>query len=204
MTQAAQIRKLDDTALDVIFRQAHTANVWQDREVPDAVLRDIWDLMRWGPTSANCLPARIHFVKSSAAKEKLKPCLAKGNLDKTMAAPVTAIIATDRRFFEHMNTLYPQVDFKSGFEKDAKAAQETAFRNGSLMGGYFIIAARALGLDCGPMSGFNAQKLNEAFFPDGRYEANFLCNLGYPHPDPEKAYHPRNPRLDFATACQIL
>ena len=154
------------------------------------------------PTSANCSPARFLFVASDEAKEKLRPHLNDGNVDQTMSAPVTAIIGFDTRFHEHLEKLYPHTDARSWFEGNAPLIEETARRNGSLQGAYMILAARALGLDCGPMSGFDVAGLNAAFFADGRVQANFLCNLGYGQ---DTAYlHARSPRFDFDEACQIL
>ena len=152
------------------------------------------------PTSANCSPMRILFVKSPAAKERLKPALIESNVRQTMAAPATAIIAYDLEFYELLPKLYPPADARSWFVGNDKAIRETAFRNGSLQGAYFIIAARAVGLDCGPMSGFDNAKLDAAFFPDGRWKSNFLCNLGYGDP---ATVSPRSPRLEFAEACRI-
>ena len=192
---------ISDDALDTIFRNARTNNRWRDAPVSPAILMAIYDLMRWGPTSANCSPARIVFVVSRSAKERLKPHLDSGNVEKTMAAPATAIIAYDLDFAERMPFLFPNVpDAKNWFRNPAHA-ERTAFRNGSLQGGYFIVAARALGLDCGPMSGFDNEGVDREFFPGGRIKSNFLCNLG--HGDPAGLY-PRNPRLSFDEACRIL
>jgi len=193
---------LDNAALDILFRTARTHNGWQARPVTDEQLHQIYDLMKMGPTSANCSPARIVFVRSAEAKARLKPALSPGNLDKTMAAPVTAIIAHDLKFYEHLPKLFPHnQDARNWFANDAKFAETAAFRNGSLQGAYFMLAARAVGLDCGPMSGFDNAKVDAAFFPDGNVKSNFLCNLGYG--DPTKLF-PRSPRLDFAEACQVL
>ncbi len=188
--------------LDQAFRTARTFNAFSGKEVPDALLRELYALLKWGPTSMNCQPSRYVFVKSEAAKARLAPALAQGNVAKTMAAPVTVIVATDTRFHEHMATQFP-ANAKAGamFADNAALAESTAFRNGTLQGGYLIIAARLLGLDCGPMSGFDATKLDAEFFPDGRYKANFLVNLGYGDPS---ANYPRGPRLDFDTVAQIL
>jgi 3-hydroxypropanoate dehydrogenase len=191
---------LPDSALDQIFRTARTHNVWLDRPVTDEQLRQIYDLMKWGPTSANCSPAWIVFVKSKAAKEKLRPALSPGNLDKTMAAPVTAIIAYDVEFYEKLPRLFPHADARSWFVGKPDLIETTAFRNGSLQGAYLIIAARSLGLDCGPMSGFNNALVDAAFFPGGKIKSNFLCSLGYG--DPSKLF-PRSPRLAFDEACKI-
>jgi 3-hydroxypropanoate dehydrogenase len=193
---------LDDEALDTIFRTARTANGFSG-PVTDEQLREVYELMKWGPTTMNSQPMRIVFARSAAAKEKLRPALSPGNLDKTMAAPVTAIIAFDLRFYENLPRMFPNrpdaINNFLGAEKLA-ANERTAFRNGSLQGAYFIIAARALGLDCGPMSGFDNAKVDGAFFPDGRWKSNFLCNLG--KGDPAKIF-PRNPRLAFEEACRI-
>jgi 3-hydroxypropanoate dehydrogenase len=194
---------LDDKALNLIFREARTHNKWRDEPVPEELLRQVWELARMGPTSANCSPARIHFVVTPQAKAKLKPCLMEGNVEKTMAAPATAIIGFDEEFHERLPVLFPHTDARSWFAGEKKAAHrhETAFRNGTLQGAYFIIAARALGLDCGPMSGFSQKKVNEAFFADTTIKANFLCNVGYGDP---AGLRPRSPRLDFGEACAIL
>ncbi len=191
---------LSDAGLDLIFRQARTHKAWQDQEVSDVLLQAVWDLAKMGPTSANCSPMRVVFVKSAEAKEKLKPALMAGNVDKTMQAPVCAIVAYDRRFHEKLPELFSQADAKSWFEGKPDFIEETAFRNGSLQGAYLIVAARALGLDCGPMSGFDRAKVDAAFFPEGRWASNFLCNLGYGDPS---ALPPRDQRLDFEEACVI-
>jgi 3-hydroxypropanoate dehydrogenase len=191
---------LDSAALDLLFRAARTHNGWRDRPVPEAVLRELWDLVKWGPTSANCLPARIVFVVSPEAKEKLGPCLMEGNVAKTMAAPVTAIIGYDLDFPDTLPRLFPHADARSWFVGNDALTESTAFRNSALQGAYFMLAARALGLDCGPMSGFDAAKVEAAFFPGGRVKANFLCNIG--HGDPAQLF-PRGPRLDFDEACRV-
>jgi 3-hydroxypropanoate dehydrogenase len=192
---------ISDDALDRIFRAAHTHTRWQDRSVSPALLMAIYDLMRWGPTSANCSPARIVFVVSPAAKEQLKPHLWEGNVEKTMAAPATAIVGFDLDFAEHLPFLYPTDRDAKDWFRDPVLAERVAFRNGSLQGGYFIIAARALGLDCGPMSGFDNAGVDREFFADSRTKSNFLCNLGYGDPS---GVRPRNPRLSFDEACRIL
>jgi 3-hydroxypropanoate dehydrogenase len=194
---------LDDDALDVIFRTARTFSAWLPRPVDDDLLRRVYELARLGPTSANTAPMRIVFVKSPEAKERLKPALSAGNVEKAMAAPATAIIATDTRFYEYIPRLFPpNPAFMDLFTQPGREhfTEVHAFRNGTLQGGYFILAARALGLDTGPMSGFDNAKVDAAFFPDGRYRSNFLCNLGYG--DPSKL-HPRLPRLEFDEACRI-
>ena len=192
--------KLDQAALDQLLVKARTHNGWSDRAVPDELLRELYDLMKWGPTSANCTPARLIFIKSAAAKARLLPCMAPGNQAKTQAAPVTAIVAMDLAFYEQLPKLFAQTDARAWFVGKQAAIEATAMRNSSLQGGYLILAARALGLDCGPMSGFDEAKLNAEFFPDGTVRANFVCNLGYG--DPAKLY-PRNPRLAFEQACRI-
>ena len=192
---------LSDDGLDLIFRDARTHNKWQDAEVSDVLLQALYDLCRMGPTSANCSPMRVLFLRSPEAKARLKPALSEGNLEKTMAAPAVAIIAHDLAFYEKLPELFPHTDARSWFVGDEQKIRDTAFRNGTLQGGYFIIAARALGLDCGPMSGFDNAMVDEEFFPDGKIKSNFLCNLG--HGDPS-AVHPRGPRLDFDEACKIL
>jgi 3-hydroxypropanoate dehydrogenase len=164
------------------------------------MLQAIWDLAKWGPTSANCSPMRVVFVKSDDAKERLKPALMAGNVDKTMQAPVCAILAYDLEFYEKLPELFTQADAKSWFEGKPKFIEETAFRNASLQAAYLIVAARALGLDCGPMSGFDKAKVDDAFFPEGRWKSNVLCNIGYGDP---AALPPRDRRPDFEEACTI-
>jgi len=191
---------VDDAALDVLFRDARTHFAWQDRPVEEAVLRTAWDLARMGPTSANSLPARIVFVVSAEAKAKLKPALIPTNVDKTMAAPVTAIVAYDLAFYEKLPQLFPHTDARSWFVGRQELIEKTAFRNGSLQGAYFILAARAVGLDCGPMSGFDNAAVDAAFFAGTAIRSNFLCNLGYG--DGSKLFA-RGPRLSFDEACRI-
>ena len=192
---------LDQAALNQIFFDAHTHNAWQDKPVPDELLHRLHDTLRMGPTSANSCPARIVFVKSREAKEKLDPALMEGNRAKSMAAPVTAIIGYDLRFYERMGKLFPNApDARSWFDKDEQTAFTNAFRNGTLQGAYLIIAARALGLDCGPMSGFDNALVDQLFFAGTSVKSNFLCNLGYGDP---KGVYPRNPRLEFDEACRI-
>lgn len=193
---------LSDPALDQIFRAARSHNAWADRPVPVELLQRVYELMKFGPTSANASPARILFVASRAAKLRLEPFMSAANRAKTMAAPVTAIIGHDLEFYEKLPQLYPRVPgAKSWFTGSAGHAEREAFRNGTLQAGYFIVAARALGLDAGPMSGFDAEGVNREFFPDGKVKANFLCNLGYGDP---AALHPRGPRLSFDEACKVL
>jgi len=191
---------LPDSALDQVFRQARTHRAWLAKPVPDELLREIYDLFKMAPTSANASRARVVFVKSEEAKARLLPALAPANVEKTRSAPVTAIIAYDVEFYEKMPTLYPVADARSWFTGNAALIEETAFRNSSLQGAYLILAARALGLDCGPMSGFDGAKVNAEFFPDGKWKANFICNLGYG--DASKLF-PRLPRLSFEEACRI-
>jgi 3-hydroxypropanoate dehydrogenase len=206
---------LNEQALDIIFRQARTQNGWLDKPVSDDLLQQLYDLMKWGPTSANCCPARILFLRTTEARQRLKPALSAGNVEKTMQAPVTAIIAHDLRIYEQLPRLFPHnPGAREWFTGSPEFAQTTAFRNGTLQGAYFIIAARSLGLDCGPMSGFDNAKVDEAFFPERVSEhesageapasvvkSNFLCNLGFG--DPAKLF-PRGPRLTFDEACKLL
>lgn len=201
-------------ALDQLFGAARTHSHWLDKPVPDELLQRLYGLMKMGPTSANCCPARILFVCSREAKERLKPALNAGNVEKTMAAPVTAIIAQDMRFFEYLPKLFPHAPARDWFVDNSELSAATAFRNGSLQGGYFIMAARALGLDCGPMSGFDNAMVDREFFgepgdevfqqehcPESHIKSNFLCNLGYGDP---AMLHPRSPRLEFDEVCRIL
>jgi len=193
--------KLADASLDQLFRDAHTHNQFAG-PITDDDLRSIYDLMKWGPTTANSQPARFIFVRSPAAKERLRPALSLGNLDKTMAAPVVVIVAYDLEFYEQLPKLFPHTDARSWFAGKADAhILANAFRGGTLQGAYFLVAARALGFDCGPMSGFDNALLDAAFFPDGKWKSNFLINLG--HGDPAKV-RPRNPRLTFDEACRIV
>lgn len=193
--------KIDDAALAQIFRDARTYNQFRDEPVPDALLRTAWDIARLGPTSANCSPARIVFLKSPGAKKRLEPALDEGNRAKTMRAPATAIIAHDMEFYEKLSELFPHTDARSWFAGKPKAIEETAFRNGTLQGAYFIIAARAVGLDCGPMSGFSNKQVDEEFFAGTSWRSNFLCNLGF---GDASGLRPRHPRLAFEEACRIL
>jgi 3-hydroxypropanoate dehydrogenase len=189
-------------ALDVLFNEARTHTAWLDKPVDDALLRRVYELAKFGPTSANMCPMRIVFVKSKEAKEKLKPCLDAGNVGKTMSAPVTAVIGMDVHFFEQLPKLYPHADAKAWFKDLPENVLEyVALRNGSLQGAYFMLAARALGLDCGPMSGFDNAKVDAAFFAGTTVKSNFLCNLGYG--DASKL-HPRSPRLTFEEACRVV
>lgn len=187
---------------DIIFRQARTHRYWQNRPVEEAHLREVYDLAKMGPTSANTCPMRVVFVQSKEAKERLRPALDEGNVDKTMSAPVTAIIAQDLTFYEELYRLNPHAkNARSWFEGNMPLIQETAFRNSTLQGAYFMIAARACGLDCGPMSGFNKELVDKIFFPETSYRSNFLCNLGY---GDHQKLHPRQPRLSFEEVCTIV
>ena len=192
---------LTDQALDTIFRAARTANAWQDRPVSAELLHQIHELMKFGPTSANSCPLRLLFLQSPEAKARLKPFLMESNIDKTMTAPVVAILAMDMRFHEHLPFLFPHTDAKSWFEGNDDLIAQTAFRNSSLQAGYFIVAARALGLDCGPMSGFDADGVNKEFFPDGRFKVNFICNIGYG--DHSKTFA-RSPRFGFEQIAKVI
>lgn len=193
---------LDDAALDLLFRNARSANGWRPEPVSDVQLRALYELVKWGPTSANIQPMRLQFVKSAEAKEKLKPFLNPGNVDKTMDAPVTAILGMDLEFYEHLPRMFPHNDTaKSWFEGKPAFIEASAFRNSSMQGGYFILAARALGLDCGPMSGFDAAGLDAAFWAGSKVKTNFLCNLG--HADHAKEFA-RSPRFDFDDICKII
>jgi 3-hydroxypropanoate dehydrogenase len=191
---------IDAQCLDQLFFDARTHNEWQDRPVSDELLRELFDVLRWAPTSANCSPARIVFVKSPEAKAKLLPALIEGNVDKTRTAPVTAIIGHDLEFHEHLPKLFPHTDARSWFVGNQPLIEATAFRNGTLQGAYLIMAARALGLDCGPMSGFDPDQVNEAFFAGTSTRVNFLCNLGYGRPE---ALFPRSPRFEFEDVCRV-
>jgi 3-hydroxypropanoate dehydrogenase len=198
---------LGDAALDLLFREARTHNVWLNQPVSDDLLHRLYDLMKFGPTSANSSPARILFLRTPEAKQRLLPALSPTNAEKTMQAPVTAIIGHDLKFYEQLPKLFPHNQAARGwYTASPQLAQITAFRNGTLQGGYFILAARALGLDCGPMSGFDTAKVDAEFFsaPDGSFlevKSNFLCNLGYG--DHSKLFS-RNPRLDFDQACKLI
>jgi 3-hydroxypropanoate dehydrogenase len=207
---------IDGSALDRLFREARSYTAWQKRPVADQTLRDLYDILRWAPTSANTAPARFAFLRSKEAKERLRPALAPGNIEKTMTAPVTVIVAYDVKFYEHLPKLFPQSPgLKQMFESNPQMVEASAQRNSTLQGAYLIMAARALGLDCGPMSGFDNAKVDEEFFaagkpcfgceqeffPEGHVKSNFLCNLGYGDPS---TLFPRLPRLPFEEACSLL
>ena len=193
--------ELDRASLDQLFREARTNNGWLDRPVSDEQLRGIYELMKWGPTSANSSPARLVFLRSREAKQRLVPALAPGNVDQTLQAPVAAIVAQDIEFYERLPELFPHGDARSWFVGNQPLIETIAFRNSSLQGAYLILAARALGLDAGPMSGFDNETVDREFFPDRRVKSNFLVNIGYG--DPSKL-PPRGPRLAFEEAVQIL
>jgi len=193
--------QLDNNALDILFRNARSYNSWQDKTVSDEQLITLYELMKWGPTSANSCPARLVFVKSDEGKQKLKDCLDEGNVEKSMTAPVVAIIGMDMEFYEKLSILFPHTDAKSWFVGKPEKIHETAFRNSSLQGAYLMLAARSLGLDCGPMSGFDSTRLEAAFFPGGKVKANFICAIGY---GSEDKLYPRGPRLEFDETCQIV
>lgn len=193
--------RLPDACLDQLFREARTHNAWQDRDVPDELLHGIVDLLKFGPTSANCSPARFIFVKSREAKQRLEPHLSEGNRDKTMKAPVCTIIGYDLDFYQHLPKLFPHTNAKSWFEGNETKIAETAFRNGTLQGAYLIMAARALGLDCGPMSGFDNAGVDREFFADTKVKSNFLCNLAY---GDASVLLPRSPRFSFDEMARIV
>jgi 3-hydroxypropanoate dehydrogenase len=209
------MHRVNDDVLDMLFRKARTHTAWLPKPVPDELLRELYDVAKWGPTSANSSPARFVFLRTAAAKERLRPALAAGNVAKTMAAPVTVIVAYDLKFYDKLPKLFPHNPaMRDNFANNPQLIEQTAKRNSSLQGAYLIIAARALGLDCGPMSGFDNAKVDEAFFvagkcedcgeeffPAGHVKSNFLCNIGYG--DPSKLYQ-RAPRLDFKEACTLM
>lgn len=193
---------LSEDAKDLIFREARSYNRWSDEDVPDEMLKELHELMKWGPTSANCWPMRIIYLKSNAAKERIKPHLIEGNITKVMTAPVIAVIAYDLKFYDRIPELFPHnPGAREWFSDDEQVAFATAFRNGTLQGAYLMIAARALGLDCGPMSGFDNEGVDKEFFPDSQYKSNFICALGV---GTTEELFPRNPRPSFDSVCEIL
>jgi nitroreductase len=192
---------LPEAALDQLFRHGRTAHAFRPDPVSDGTLQQLYDLLKWGPTAFNAQPARFVFVRSAEAKARLKPTLSSGNVAQSMAAAVTVIVAEDSRFYEHLPQLFPAYDAKPLYQDNAALAASTAHRNSSLQGAYLILAARALGLDAGPQSGFNGDAVNQEFFPDGRWKVNFMVNLGYADP---AGFAPRGPRLAFTLATQIL
>jgi 3-hydroxypropanoate dehydrogenase len=209
------MNRVNDEALDLLFRKARTHNGWLPKPVPDELVRELYATLKWGPTSANGSPARFLFLRSAQAKERLRPALAPGNVEKTMMAPITVIVAYDLKFYDKLPRLFPHnPGMRQLYVNNPQIIEPTAMRNSSLQGAYLILAARALGLDCGPMSGFDNAKVDEEFFaagkcedcgeeffPAGHVKSNFLCNLGYG--DPAKL-SPRSPRLDFSEACSLL
>jgi nitroreductase len=193
---------LDDQSLDTLFREGRSFSQWQDKDVSAILLKAVYDLMKFGPTEANSCPARFVFVQSAEAKARLKPHLDAGNVNKVMSAPVTVIIAQDMKFYDQMGKLFPHAPgAREWFAGNDEKIARVALRNSSLQAAYLMLAARSLGLDCGPMAGFNADGLNREFFPDGQYKVNFICALGY---GDRGALFPRNPRLSFDEACEIL
>lgn len=194
-------KTVNDDGLNVLFRDARTYTAWQKRPVDDALLARVYHLAKMGPTSANMSPIRIVFVKSASAREKLRPALDPSNVEKTMSAPVTAVIGMEIKFYELLPRLFPHADAQAWFKGlPEKVLEYMALRNSSLQGAYFMLAARALGLDCGPMSGFNNAMVDATFFAGTTIKSNFLCNLGY---GDASNLHPRSPRLDFNEACRI-
>ena len=195
------MNQLSQTVLDQLFHAARTPNLFLDQPIDDQLLFKVWETLRWAPTSANCSPLRVQFVKSPAAKAKLLTCVDPGNAKKVQSAPVTAILGMDMRFHDKLKQLFPHTDAKAWFEGQDEKIATTAFRNSSLQGAYFMLAARAMGLDCGPMSGFDHKAIDAAFFAGTHVRSNFLCNLGYG--DPASVFA-RSPRLEFHEACSIV
>lgn len=193
--------KISQSDLDILFNDARTVFSWTDEKIPQSVLKQLYDLMKMAPTAANCQPARILFVVSQDAKKKLEPCLDPGNVKKTMTAPVTAIIAGDTEFYTHFDKLFPISNARAWYEGKPDLIAETMFRNTALQEAYLIMAARALGLDCGPMSGFNSKMVDEVFFEGTPFKSNLLCNLGY---GSRENIYPRLPRFDFDETCKII
>jgi 3-hydroxypropanoate dehydrogenase len=194
-------QSLSQEALDQLFTSARTHHAWTDRPVAEKILRELYDLLKWGPTALNASPARFLFITSKDAKDRLIPCLSPGNVAQVKAAPVTVVVAHDLGFVETLPRLFPAMDVRKSFEGNPTMIDATAFRSGTLQGAYMVLAARSLGLDAGPMSGFDNAKLDAAFFAGTSWHSNFICNLGYG--DDSKLY-PRGPRLDFDEACKIV
>ena len=192
---------LSDAALDILFRQARSFSYWQEQSVSDELLARLYELLKWGPTAANSTPARLLFLKSEEAKARLKPCLAEGNIAKSMSAPVVTVIGMDLEFYERLPFLFPHTDARSWFAGKPEKILDSASLNTALQGAYLILAARSLGLDCGPMSGFDNAALDAEFFPGGKVKSLFLCALGY---GDRSMLHPRGPRLEFDEVCEIL
>jgi 3-hydroxypropanoate dehydrogenase len=190
-----------NTTTEQLFEDAHTHHGWKPDAVSDDTLRRLWELVKWGPTSANCMPLRVTFVRDPKLKDELAQCLTASNVEKTRAAPVTAVLGMDMAFYEHLPRLFPHVDARSWYVGKPELIEQTALRNSSLQGGYLIVAARALGLDCGPMSGFVAEKVDALMWSGTTVRTNFICNLGYGDPAKLK---PRGPRLSFEEACRIV
>lgn len=197
----SRIQRLDDDGLDLIFREARSYKKWQDRDVTDSALQELYEVMKWGPTSQNSNPCRILFLKSEDAKARTIPSLHEGNIPKIKGSPVVAIIAYDIQFYENLPRLFPVKDTRGSYINDPAYAESTAFRNSSLQGAYFMLAARAIGLDVNGISGFHNDVIDAEFFPDGSFKSNFLCCLGYGEAE---GLHPRGPRLDFDEVVQIL
>jgi 3-hydroxypropanoate dehydrogenase len=193
--------RVDEKSLDLLFRDARTHNGWSTKPVSERTLYELMDLVKMGPTSVNCSPARFVFITTASGKERLKPHLSPANLAKTLSAPVTIIIGTDMKFYERLPQLFPHADVRSWFTGSQAFSDETAIRNGTLQGGYLIMAARALGLDCGPMSGFDQAGVDTEFFSNTTIKSNFLLNIGY---GTTENLHPRSPRLSFDAFCQIV
>ncbi|MEM9495421.1 MAG: malonic semialdehyde reductase [Pseudomonadota bacterium] len=194
-------KMINDEALDIVFRTARTHNGWEERKISQALIQAVYDLTKMAPTSANCSPARFVFVTSDEGKARLKPHVAEGNVAKVMAAPCCVIIGHDMAFYEALPKLFPHTDAKSWFVGNDALIEETAFRNGTLQGAYLMLAARSLGLDCGPMSGFDQAGVDKEFFADTSVKSNFLCNIGY---GTDENLFPRSPRLDFEEACEVV
>ena len=192
---------VDDASLDALFRDARTQNAWTSKPVSDETLHALYDLLKFGPTSANCSPARFAFLRTAESRQRLFPALSAGNVEKTLTAPVTVIVAYDPRFYDRLPQLFPHADARAWFAGNAALAEETAFRNGTLQGAYLIIAARAVGLDAGPMSGFDKAIVDSTFFAESGLKSNFLVNVGYGDP---AGLFPRSPRLEFDEACLML
>jgi len=200
-TAVAEKRRLDAQALDILFREARTFNSWQSRPVDPAILRELYELVKFGPTAANSTPARFVFLTTDKSKARLVPLMNEGNRAKTEQAPVVALVAYDLKFYEKMDKLMPFRDMKTPFAANPAGAERNALQSGTLQGGYFIVAARSLGLDCGPMGGFDADRINEEFFAGTSLKINFVCSLGYGN---SGKLLPRLPRLDFEEAVTIL
>ena len=194
-------KALDSQSLDTLFVNARSHNGWQEKALPDGIIQQIYELAKMGPTAANSCPARFVFVQSDEAKQRLKACLNDGNVEKSMQAPCVVIFAMDMEFYEKLSKLFPHTDARSWFAGNDKKIEDNAFRSSTLQAGYFMLAVRSMGLDCGPMSGLDYDKLNQEFFPDGKLKCNFICAIGY---GDESKLFDRSPRLDFDEACELL